>query len=195
MVFLQIWAGGFYLANKVFFAIAETQGAAKKRQLKIYGWLIYILGVPPWLIILASERNWIAVSVEAGGIPAMLFGLYNLYRNLEVPDKNLDRLTSSFTYAALVLGLCYSFWDRGGLTSLSQLLEISAMTGFLLGTYLLAKGSIRGWLFFMLMNMSMATLLFLQDKVILSLQQLISLGFVVFGFCISLKHKNTQPRI
>lgn len=100
----------------------------------------------------------------------MLFGLYNLYKGIDIPDRNLDRLTYLMTYAALILGVGYSLWERQGLNSLSQLLEMMAMTGFLLGSYFLAKQDIRGWLFFMLMNLSMATLMYSQDKIILSVQ-------------------------
>jgi hypothetical protein len=78
-------------------------------------------------------------------------------------------------------------YDYGGLVAVSQLLEISAMTGFLLGSYLLAKNDLNGWLLFMLMNGSMAALMFIQHKPILTVQQLISLGFVAYGFIIAVK--------
>jgi hypothetical protein len=38
---LQIWGGGFYLFNKVFFAFAEGKIGSTKRRLKIIGWIIY----------------------------------------------------------------------------------------------------------------------------------------------------------
>lgn len=192
MVLFQIWAGSFYLANKILFAFAETQTSGQKRKLRIYGWVVYILGVPPWLVILIAERNWIAASVEAGGLPAMFFGLFNAYKNIDTPSKCMDQTTSVCTYAALVLGLSYSLWDKQGLTSASQLLELSAMTGFLLGSYFLAKQDFRGWLFFVLMNTSMAALLFIQDKLILSIQQMLSLCFVIFGFVSALRISRQQ---
>jgi len=43
---LQIWGGLFYLINKICFALAEGKEKNRKRQLKIIGWTIYILGVP-----------------------------------------------------------------------------------------------------------------------------------------------------
>ena len=45
---LQIWGGLFYLTNKICFALAEGTEKNRKRQLKIFGWIIYILGVPAW---------------------------------------------------------------------------------------------------------------------------------------------------
>ena len=39
---LQIWGGGFYLFNKVFFALAEGKEENTKRRLKIIGWIIYL---------------------------------------------------------------------------------------------------------------------------------------------------------
>jgi len=55
------------------------------------------------------------------------------------------------------------------------------MLGFLLGSYLLAREQVSGWLFFVLMNLSMASLMFLQQKPLLGAQQLVSLGFVLYG--------------
>jgi hypothetical protein len=183
----QIWGGGFYLLNKIFFALAEGKGEGTKRKLRILGWVVYLLGVPAWVIILIGKHNWIAASIEAGGVPAMLFGLFNVYRNKTAPNKVLDTITSAITYAFIVLGVCYSLYDYGGLVAVSQLLEISAMTGFLLGSYLLAKNNLNGWLLFMLMNGSMAALMFIQHKPILTAQQLVSLCFVAYGFIIAVR--------
>ena len=185
-VALQIWGGGFYLLNKIFFALAEGKGEGLKRKLRILGWIVYLLGVPAWVIILIGKHNWIAASIEAGGVPAMLFGLFNVYQNKTVPNRALDTITSTITYAFIVLGVCYSLYDYGGLVAVSQLLEISAMTGFLLGSYLLAKKNLNGWLLFMLMNGSMAALMFIQHKPILTVQQLVSLCFVAYGFIVAL---------
>ena len=184
---LQAWGGGLYLLNKVFFALAEGKEDAIKRKLRIVGWSVYILGVPAWVIILISKHDWIAASIEAGGVPAMLFGLLNAYQDTDSPNKGLDFIASLFTYAALVFGVSYSLHDYGGITSGSQLLEIGVMIGFLIGSYLLAKKNSYGWLFFMLMNVSMAALMFLQHKPLLSIQQLVSLCFVIYGFTVALK--------
>ena len=184
---LQIWGGGLYLLNKIFFALAEGQSETIKRKLRIAGWVSYLFGVPAWVIILIGKHNWIAASIEAGGVPAMLFGLFNVYQNKATPNKVFDGVTSLCTYAFVILGVCYSLYDYGGLVAVSQLLEISAMTGFLIGSYLLAKQNINGWLLFMLMNGSMASLMFLQHKPLLSIQQLASLGFVIYGFAAALK--------
>ncbi|CAB5160852.1 hypothetical protein D3OALGA1CA_5051 [Olavius algarvensis associated proteobacterium Delta 3] len=184
---LQIWGGGFYLLNKVFFAFAEGKAETTKRKLKILGWSIYILGVPAWVIILVGKHDWIAASIEAGGLPAMLFGLCNVYQNTETPNKIFDFIASCFTYAFLILGVCYSVYDYGGLPSVSQFLETGVMVGFLIGSYLLAKNSVYGWLFFMLMNGSMGSLMWIQDKPILAAQQAVSLCFVIYGFTVAMK--------
>jgi hypothetical protein len=184
---LQAWGGGFYLINKVFFALAEGRPEASKRKLRIIGWTVYILGVPAWVMILVSKHDWIAASIEAGGVPAMLFGLFNVWQNTDSPNKPLDFMTSLFTYTALFLGVGYSLYDYAGITSGTQVLEIGVMIGFLIGTYLLAKKNSYGWLFFMLMNSSMATLMFLQDKPLLGMQQLVSLCFVLYGFTAAMR--------
>ncbi len=56
-IILQIWGGGSYLINKIFFALAEGKKQTIKRKLKLYGWAIYILGVPAWVLILLSKQN------------------------------------------------------------------------------------------------------------------------------------------
>jgi len=189
---LQIWGGLFYLINKICFALAEGKAKNRKRQLKIIGWTIYILGVPAWVIILVIKHNWIAASIEAGGIPAMLFGLFNAYKNNENFNKAFDVIASFFTYSFIVFGISYSFFDYGGIASVSQLLEIGVMVGFLLGSYLLAKNNSFGWLFFMLMNGSMGTLMIIQNKPILAFQQSLSLCFVIYGFLTVFKFNRTK---
>ena len=178
---LQLWGGGFYLVNKIFFALAEGKKQNSKRKLKLYGWAIYICGVPAWVIILLIEQNWIAASIEAGGVPSMFLGFYTVYKKNQSPNMLFDRVAMVFTYGSIALGLSYSLFDYGGITSFSQILEIGVMLGFLLGSYLLAKNNKNGWLFFMLMNGSMATLMMIQHKPLLSIQQILSLSFVIYG--------------
>jgi len=185
---LQIWGGSFYLINKICFALSEGKGNHhRKKNLKLFGWLIYILGVPAWVTILIIKHDWIAASIEAGGFPAMLFGLYNVYTEHKKPNKSFDRITSFLTYGAILLGTGYSLYDYGGIVSVSQLLEFGVMLGFLLGTYLLAKNNMNGWLFFMLMNGSMGSLMLIQNKPILAFQQGMSFCFVVYGFIVASK--------
>ena len=186
---LQVWGGSFYLINKILFALAEGKKQETKRKLKLNGWAIYILGVPAWVIILLSEQNWIASSIEAGGVPSMILGLYTVYQNSDSPHRLFDKVASFFTYGSILLGVSYSLLDYGGITSFSQILEMGVMLGFLLGSYLLAKNNRTGWLFFMMMNGSMATLMLIQYKPLLAVQQIVSLSFVIYGFWASRKIK------
>ncbi|VFQ46415.1 hypothetical protein [Desulfoluna butyratoxydans] len=179
---LQLWGGSFYLINKMLFSFAEGAGDAVARQLKLWGWAIYILGVPAWVTILILKHNWIAASIEAGGVPAMVLGLLRVYQGSGKNHGVLDGVATVSTYGFMILGVGFSLYDYHGLTSVSQALEMGVMVGFLLGSYLLAKEMHVGWLFFMLMNASMGTLMLLQDKPILALQQGGSLCFVVYGF-------------
>jgi hypothetical protein len=189
-ILLQTWGGGFYLLNKIFLALAEGKEQKTKRQLKIVGWLIYILGVPAWVIILVSKHDWIAAAIEVGGVPSMLFGLFTVYQNTDLPNKTFDLMASLCTYGFLIIGVFYSIYDYGGISSASQLLEIGVMVGFLIGSYLLAKSNLFGWIFFMLMNGSMASLMLMQNKPLLTVQQIISLCFVIYGFAVS--HRMTR---
>jgi len=185
--FLQIWGGGCYLLNKMLFAFAEGRRERIRRLLRVYGWVVFLAGVPAWVIILLHKHDWIAASIEAGGVPSMLFGLYTAYKAPQAPSLRFDRVASVFTYGFIALGIGYSLVDYGGITSLSQVLEMGVMAGFLLGSYLLAKNNAVGWLLFMLMNGSMASLMFLQHKPLLGAQQLVSLCFVVYGYVASLR--------
>jgi|GEM_PF-5259892 len=72
-IFLQIWGGVFYLFAKIF--LYKAEGEEPHSRLRLYGWIIYLIGVPAWIIILFLNKNWIAMSVEAGGIPAIIFGI------------------------------------------------------------------------------------------------------------------------
>ena len=181
-IFLQVWGGAFYLLNKMVFTFSEAKVAQQKRKLTMLAWVAFLIGVPAWLIILVEQGNWIAASVEAGGIPAMLLGLYNTYHNNLRPNQLFNKVVTVSTYASLAFGLSYSLWLHVGVTSITQVLEMGVMLGFLFGSYLMAKGNPKGWLFFMLMNLSMAALMLMQDKAILMLQQLLSLCFVIYGF-------------
>ena len=44
----------------------------------------------------------LAAAIEAGGVPAMLFGLFNACQTSGTPNKTLDLITSLITYAALL---------------------------------------------------------------------------------------------
>jgi nicotinamide riboside transporter PnuC len=191
---LQAWGGGLYLLNKIFFAVAEGQLEANQRKLRMAGWLVYIFGVPAWVIILVGKHDWIAASIQVGVVPSMLFGLYNAFTHTERPNKTFDRIASLCTCVCLALGGSYSLYDYGGLTAVSQILELCIMVGFLVGSYLLAKKNLYGWLFFILMNACMGTLMLLQHKPLLSAQQLLSLCFVVYGFSVALKYSRRRAR-
>ena len=112
----------------------------------------------------------------------MLLGLYNAYHDNKRPHKLFNSFVTLCTYSSLVFGFLYSLNLHGGITSISQILEVGVMLGFLLGSYFMAKNNPIGWLFFMLMNLSMAILMLLQDNPILMVQQLMSLFFVIYGF-------------
>lgn len=177
---LQIWGGVCYLLNKIFLSRAE--GVKSDRQWRIRGWAIYLVGLPAWVIILILKRNWIAAAIEAGGAPAMMLGLVVAAKGLEQTPWLLEKMAKVFAYGVLTFGVAYSLYDFGGITTLSQVLEIGVMVGFLIGTYLLARKNPKGWLFFMLMNGSMGTLMAIQGKPILAAQQALSLCFVIAGF-------------
>jgi hypothetical protein len=179
-LFLQIWGGGGYLLAKILLSHAE--GLEKDRTWRIAGWLAYIIGLPAWIMLLAGKNDWIAAANEAGGLPALVLGLVLAWKGLDKAPALADRGVKIFTWIMIALGLGYSIYFFGGITSFTQILEMGVTIGFLLGTYLLAKKKPAGWLFFALMLCSMGTLMYFQGKVILIFQQALSLVFVIRGF-------------
>jgi hypothetical protein len=189
-IFLQIWGGTGYLLAKILLAHAE--GITNDRKWRIAGWFMYLAGLPAWVILLAGKQNWIAAANEAGGAPALLLGLISAWNSTGTVSRRIDRAIKIFTYCMIAAGVSYSLYYFGGITAASQILEAGVTVGFLLGSYLLAKKQPTGWLFLALMLVSMGTLMFIQDKVILIFQQAISLIFVINGFIRSVRRKK-QP--
>ncbi len=181
---LQLWGGIFYLVAKIF--LSQSEGIEVNRKLRRYGWITYVVGVPAWAIVLAIAQNWIALAVEVGAIPSMILGL------VDHKPSWMQKAVKTFTYGLVGIGIFYSIYDFGGITALSQVLELGVTAGFLIGTYLLAKKNPNGWLWFILMNISMGTLMAMQDKWIFATLQGVSLGFAVYGF---LKSKKNISRI
>lgn len=189
-IFLQAWGGVCYLLNKIFLSRAESAGDGGKWRVR--GWAVYLLGLPAWVIILALKRNWIAAAIEAGGAPAMALGLVVAWKGIERAPRWLAKSAEAFAYGSFALGVLYSAYDFGGITAITQVLEIGVMAGFLLGGCLLAKKNPAGWLWFMLMNGSMGALMAIQAKPILAVQQTLSLCFVTRGFIRSRRNTKTE---
>ena len=175
-VALQAWGGSLFLLNKVFFSRAERSASMSARRLwRIRSWSVYLAGLPAWIIVFLSERNWIAAAVEAGTAPSMLVGLLIALRGHGTQPRWLDHAAKAF----IALGMGLSMYDAGGITSHTQMLELGIAAGFLMGTYLMAKDRAAGYFWLMLGNVSCAALMGIQDYYILMLQQLASLLFVV----------------
>lgn len=181
---LQWLGGGFYLLNKVFFSFAERAQARgrseQSRQWQIASWIVYLAGLGPWVIIFVSWRNWIAASVEASGTPAMILGLVTALRLGE--SRKAPQWLDFTAITLIVLGFGFSFYDFGGLRTLNQWLEVGLVTGFLIGTYLLAKKRASGYLWFILMHVSCGSLMWIQHYPWLTLQQVVSLGFILDAY-------------
>ena len=187
---LQLWGGLFYLLNKIFLFFSEKtkncNESGTTRKWRIRSWVVYLAGLPAWVIILVGERNWIAASVELSGTPAMILGLVTSMRGT---TKNPPRWLEGLALICIPIGLIFSFYDFGGITTVNQWLEISLVLGFLTGTYLLAKECANGYLWFVLMNVSCAALMWIQGYPWLTLQQLISLVFVLNAYKLTRKNK------
>jgi len=180
---LQWLGGGFYLLNKIFLSFSEHArnhgDKARARKWRIASWAVYLAGLPPWVIIFVSWRNWIAASVETSGVPAMMLGLVIALRGT---TKNPPRWLDHLALVCIPLGFGYSLYDFGGITTINQWLEIGLVLGFLIGTYLLAKERASGYLWYVLMHVTCGWLMWIQGYPWLFLQQLISLVFIVDAY-------------
>jgi hypothetical protein len=186
-IVLQMWGGVFYLLAKVFLAHAEGKENSKWR---VLGWVIYLLGIPPWAIVLAQNHNWIAMAVEIGGAPAIILGITIAIKKLKKIPNLIDQSIKLFVWMLIIIGFLYSIYDFKGINNFSQILELGVTVGFLMGTYLLAKKERTGWLYFLLMNTSMGLLMAIQGKWIFAILQVVSIFFVIYGFTKSRKIKN-----
>ncbi|MBI2055136.1 MAG: hypothetical protein HYT39_03515 [Candidatus Sungbacteria bacterium] len=187
---LQWLGGGFYLLNKIFLSFSEharNRGdEVRARKWRIASWAVYLVGLPPWVIIFVSWRNWIAASVEASGAPAMVLGLVIALRGT---TKNPPRWLDHLALVCIPLGFGYSLYDFGGITTVNQWLEIGLVLGFLVGTYLLAKERASGYLWYVLMHVTCGWLMWIQGYPWLLLQQLVSLVFIVDAYRMTQKRR------
>ncbi len=177
-IILQSWGGLFYLLAKIFLSYAEDKKGLRWR---IYGWSAYLIGIPAWIIVLSQNHNWIAMTIELGGAPAMVFGIIAANKRPNYLSQ-IDMVVKMFVWILVIIGVSYSIYESHGIFLLSQTLECGVTIGYLGGTYLLAKRNGNGWLFFALMNLSMGTLMIIQNKWIFVILQIISLYFVFQGF-------------
>ena len=174
-LFLQIWGGIFYLLNKVFFSRAErSTSEQQKKSWRIRSWVVYMAGLPAWVVVFISEHNWIAAAVESGGSPAMVVGLIIAWRGHGKEPRWLDYIAR----ISVLIGLTISVYEFGGIKTLNQFLELGITAGFLLGTYFMAKDKTQGYFWLMLGNVSCAVLMGIEGYSVLMIQQMISFIFV-----------------
>ena len=175
----QYWGGSFYFLNKVFFWLAERASTQRRERVwRIAGWTVYPIGMPGWLYVFAYNHNWIAGSVEAAGIFGMILGLANTVRGVGREPRWLNWTVR----IAMVFGLAASVYDFGGITRWNQVLEILLNTGFFFGVYLLGKKRPSGYLWFLLMLGSNATLQYIQGAAFLVYQQVLSMVFIADAY-------------
>lgn len=182
-IIMQVWGGIFYLLNKIFFCISE-HNPQKRKTWRVCSWIVYLIGLPAWVIIFIWEHNWIAASIETGGVPSMALGLIIALRGKGKEPKWLNFIA----IVAIVSGITYSLYDFGGITTINQVLELGIVVGFLTGTYMLAKERPIGYLWFLLMNSSNSVLMYIQDYRMLCLQQVISFIIVFDAYRIQKKN-------
>ena len=178
--FLQFWGGAGYFFAKIFLVRAEF--AENDRNLRLAGWIVYLLGLPAWVILFANKQDWIAAAMETAGVPAMILGIVMTIKQKNNPHRIIDWCIRLFTGLMIILGVSYSIYVFNGLKTLSQILEIISIIGYLVGTNLLAKRNPFSYLMYVAGHSSMSLLMYIQGKPILCIQQIISVILVIAGF-------------
>lgn len=190
ILFLQVWGGSLYLLNKYYFSRAErAQDSDKREPLLLRAWIVYLCGLPAWIVIFIKEHNWIAAAIELGGAPSMLIGIIAAWKGIKTPSKSLDMLSK----VAVFIGFSLSIYEYKGIAVFSQVLELGIAAGFLMGTYSLARGDKKGYYWLILGNLSCSSLMFIEDYYILMVQQLLSLIFIFDAFLSVKSRKNRLP--
>ena len=179
-LFLQIWGGTGYLLAKILLAISE--GMENGRKWRIIGWFSYLIGIPAWVILLVSKNDWVIAANDIGSIPAMILGIITAWKQNSQVNKAYEKFVKFFTIFMITMGIAFSIYYFHGITTISQVLEILVIIGFLGGSYLLAKNNQNGWLFFIVMCISIIILMLTQDKVLLAILQGIALIVVIIGY-------------
>jgi EamA domain-containing membrane protein RarD len=178
MGIVEAIAGLGYLLQKVFLFIAEGDESSRARQFRIAGWISYLIGLPMWMVIFVIENNFILAFIEGGGVPSMVLGLIIALRGRGEAPTWLDKLAVVMAF----VGIIVSTYHFGGLAEITQALELGVAVGFLGGTYFLAKKNLNGWLWYMLMNSSAGTLMWVQGYPVLTIQQAFSLAIVIMAY-------------
>ncbi len=198
LVLLQIWGGIFFLLNKVFLSAAERteqkkfepKGIWRKYPflLKVHwrrqSWIVFLVGVPAWIIIFVIDHNWIAAALETGAIPSMLVGLIISFTGKGSAPKWLHFIAIT----SIVLGLGYSAYDFHGFNTFTQASEFLMTAGLQIGTYQIARKKLSGYLWFGLMHISCIALMYMQHHPWLLVQQVISIAFVYDAYRIKKKN-------
>lgn len=191
MGIIETIAGLGYLFQKIFLLVAEGDESPKGRRFRISGWVSYLIGLPMWTVIFVAESNWILFFVEGGGAPSVVLGLVIALRGHGNAPKWLDHLA----VVATLVGIGVSLYAFGGLTTINQTLELGVAIGFLAGTYYLAKKNPTGWLWYLLMNGSAGTLMWVQDYYFLTAQQAFSFLVVITAYRKARSNKSLRQAI
>jgi len=190
---LQWWGGIGYLLSKIF--IVRSEFLENGRNSRLIGWFAYLVGMPAWVILLLSKQSWIASAVEIAGIPSVILGIVLTWKQNNSPNKYIDGSIRVFIALVILLGVVTSIYTFGGIKTLSQVLEILIIFGILISNYLLARKNPFGWLTFTLGLTSTSILMYIQNKPILFIQQLVSLIPVIIGFIVCMKKAKINAKL
>jgi hypothetical protein len=191
LIVVQFIGGLFYLLNKIFLSFAERAELKRPNDTfwRALSWVVYLIGLPAWVMIFIWKDDTIAAALEASGAPGMVLGLMLVFRKKgeqQIPWKaELDRWLDRLAYAVMGVGFGYSLRMFGGLTTLHQWLELGIVIGFLAGIGLLAHKNRLGYVCYLVMCICNAELMREQGFNGLFWQQVLSIGFIIDAYVMS----------
>lgn len=187
-IIIQWVAAIFYLLNKICLSVAERKKFAGRIHIedrwRKWAWITYLIGLPAWVIILGHEEDFIAAGIELSGAPSMVMGLLIARDGINRKQPQWIRVTEVIV---MLIGLLVSLYSYGGITTFTQVLELGLSFGFLIGTYQLARKRPSGYVWYVLMHLCCASLMWMQDYPWLFAQQILSLAFIFDAYRMSNK--------
>ena len=163
---LQIWGGAFYLLQKIFLSRAARSGEKTKDRWLHWSKIVYVIGIPAWLVIFSGKRDWMMVGIESSGILALILSAITK----RYPAGRKQKWPHCVLGAIILVGFLYSCFDYG------------SNAGLLFGTYLIYRQKPAGYCWYMLMHLTTGALMAIQHLPWLALQQAASMAFVVDAY-------------
>ncbi|MBI5414286.1 hypothetical protein HZA38_02110 [Candidatus Peregrinibacteria bacterium] len=170
----EILGGFLYFLSKVFLSYV---GESDKKKIRI-GWIVYLLGVPSWVIILWHYQSYIFCGTELAGGIVIFRGLISSFQ--EKKKTEFDSIDIGICVLVFLITLWHTV-QTVGFESIVPYLEVIIAVGFPLGGYLRRKENIFCWYAFTAMHLAAMPILWEKGRMLLWTLQALSVFFALRG--------------